>query len=256
MNSRQKSCLPGLLPSATVTGTPTAMPEGTQISQIGAPAPGYVEIALATIRRILAQCLLPAYRRAAPHSRRQTRQRLALRSPRSVTAASAPGKQPDDDDDDDRDQPDNEKRLEHCEDPAKGHGGKPEGEDRAEDCPDHPAHAPSMRPAPRRQGGGEGQRPNGDVRVSLLGVGVRVMAVATSISGVPAPPAGALRGSWRAVASWLAGEGSRCVRPASVTASRRPAGPGPRRRCAPGWWAPAAAGVPGSGSGCGGRSSA
>jgi hypothetical protein len=48
MNSRQKSCLPGFLLSATVTGTPTAMPEGTQISQIGAPEPGYVEIALAT----------------------------------------------------------------------------------------------------------------------------------------------------------------------------------------------------------------
>jgi hypothetical protein len=48
MNSRQKSCLPGLLLSATVTGTPTAMPEGTQISQIGPTRAGYVEIALAT----------------------------------------------------------------------------------------------------------------------------------------------------------------------------------------------------------------
>jgi len=52
--------------------------------------------------------------------------------------------------------------------------------------------------------------------------------------------------------------GSRGVRSASVLASRRcrPAGPGPRRRCALGWRVPAAAGAPGSGSGCGGRSSA
>ena len=36
----------------------------------------------------------------------------------------------------------------------------------------------------------------------------------------------------------------------------RPGGPGLRRRCVPGWWVRAAAGAPGSGSGCGGRSSA
>jgi hypothetical protein len=90
----------------------------------------------------------PRPRRARAFSA-SIRQRLALRSPRSVTAASAAGKQPHDDDHDDRDQPDNEKRLEHWEDPANGREGKPDGEDRAEDCPDYPAHATSMRPAPR-----------------------------------------------------------------------------------------------------------
>jgi hypothetical protein len=38
MNSRQDGCPPYLPLNAIVTGTPIAMHEGTQISQIGAPA--------------------------------------------------------------------------------------------------------------------------------------------------------------------------------------------------------------------------
>jgi hypothetical protein len=37
MNSRHDGCPPHLGVSATVMGTPMAMPEATQISQIGAP---------------------------------------------------------------------------------------------------------------------------------------------------------------------------------------------------------------------------
>jgi hypothetical protein len=37
--------------------------------------------------------------------------------------------------------------LERREDPARNRDDKPDGEDRAEDCPDDPAHVPSMRPA-------------------------------------------------------------------------------------------------------------
>ena len=45
------------------------------------------------------------------------------------------------------------------------------------------------------------------------------------------------------------------LQPRSVTGVRcsRRAGPASRPRCAPGWWVLAAGGVPGSGSGCGGR---
>jgi hypothetical protein len=32
--------------------------------------------------------------------------------------------------------------------PPRSRDGKPDGEDRAEDCPDDPAHVPSMRPGP------------------------------------------------------------------------------------------------------------
>ena len=38
--------------------------------------------------------------------------------------------------------------LERGEDPAPGRDGTPDGEDRAQDCPDDPARAPIMRPAP------------------------------------------------------------------------------------------------------------
>jgi hypothetical protein len=66
----------------------------------------------------------------------------------ALAAARAPGHEPHDDDDGHRDQPDDEKRLERGKDPARSRDGKPYGEDRAEDCPDDPAHVPSMRPGP------------------------------------------------------------------------------------------------------------
>jgi NAD(P)-dependent dehydrogenase (short-subunit alcohol dehydrogenase family) len=66
----------------------------------------------------------------------------------ALAAAGEFGHERHDDDDDHRDQPDDEKRLEHGEDPANGYEGKPDSEDHAEDCPYHPAHAPSMRPTP------------------------------------------------------------------------------------------------------------
>ena len=66
----------------------------------------------------------------------------------ALAAARAPGHEPHDDDDGHRNQPDDEKRLERCDDPAHSRDGKRYGEDRAEDCPDDPAHIPSMRPGP------------------------------------------------------------------------------------------------------------
>ena len=104
----------------------------------------------------------------------------------------------------------------------------------------------------RHRPGNAGRSPR--LHRAVASARIRLNQVATSVSGLPLCPADPLRGGWRAVASWLAGGGSRCVRSASVLASRRcrPAGPGLRRRCALGWWVRAAAGGPGSGSGCGG----
>ncbi len=64
----------------------------------------------------------------------------------ALAAPRAPGHEPHDDEDRHRDQPDDEKRLERGHEPARSRDGKPDGEDRAEDCPDYPAHAPSMPP--------------------------------------------------------------------------------------------------------------
>ncbi len=73
-------------------------------------------------------------------------------------------REPHDDEDGHRDQPDDEKRLERCEDPARGREGKPDGEDRAEDYPDDPAHvlrsvADLARVAPRLAFGGPPECP-------------------------------------------------------------------------------------------------
>src|SRR6266568_7026930 len=64
----------------------------------------------------------------------------------ALAATRAPGHEPHDDEDGHRDQPDDEKRPERCHDPARGREGKPYGEDRAEDCPDDPAHVPQYAP--------------------------------------------------------------------------------------------------------------
>src|SRR4029077_19125555 len=64
-----------------------------------------------------------------------------------ILAVSAPGQEPDDDEDGQRDQHDDDKRLERGEDPARCRDGKPDGEDLTKDCPDDPAHVPSMHPA-------------------------------------------------------------------------------------------------------------
>jgi len=63
-------------------------------------------------------------------------------------ATRAPGHKPHDDEDGYRDQPDEEKRLERCKDPARSHEGEPCGEDRAEDCPDDPPHVLQYAPGP------------------------------------------------------------------------------------------------------------
>jgi DDE_Tnp_1-associated len=75
----------------------------------------------------------------------------------ALAAAGAPGHEPHDDEDGHRDQPDDDKRLERGEDPARGRDGKPDEEDRAEDRPDDPAHVPSMRPASLAGGGRAGR---------------------------------------------------------------------------------------------------
>ncbi len=64
----------------------------------------------------------------------------------ALVAARAPGHEPHGDEDGHRDQPDDGERLERREYPARSRDGKPYGEDRAEDCPDDPAHVPSMHP--------------------------------------------------------------------------------------------------------------
>ncbi len=68
--------------------------------------------------------------------------------------------------------------MKTSEDPANGHEGKPDGEDRAEDCPYHPAHLPSMRPMPSA-GGGHGDRGTR----SRLGGGRRQPPCATAAPG-------------------------------------------------------------------------
>jgi hypothetical protein len=65
----------------------------------------------------------------------------------ALAASGAPGHDPHHDEDSQCDQRDDDKRLERREDPARNRDDKPDGEDRAEDCPDDPAHVPSMRPA-------------------------------------------------------------------------------------------------------------
>ena len=62
-----------------------------------------------------------------------------------LTAARASGHEPHDDEDDHRNQRNDEERLQRCEEPARNRDGKPDGKDYAEDCPDDPAHVPSMR---------------------------------------------------------------------------------------------------------------
>ena len=64
----------------------------------------------------------------------------------ALTATRAPGHEPHDDEYGHRDQSDDDKRLERSHDPARSRDGKPDGENRAEDCPDDPAHVPSMPP--------------------------------------------------------------------------------------------------------------
>jgi hypothetical protein len=75
-------------------------------------------------------------------AQRPARVTAAIRA--ALAAARAPGHEPHDDDDGHRDQPDDEKRLERGHDPARNRDSKPYGEDRAQDCPDDPAHVPSM----------------------------------------------------------------------------------------------------------------
>ena len=64
-----------------------------------------------------------------------------------LAAARASGYEPHDDEDGHRYQRDDDERLERGEDPARNRDDKPDGEDRAEDCPDDPAHVPIMLPA-------------------------------------------------------------------------------------------------------------
>jgi hypothetical protein len=69
----------------------------------------------------------------------------------TLAATRAPGHEPHDDEDGQRDQPDDDKRLERGHHPARSRDGKPYSKDRAEDCPDDPAHVPSMPPGPGRR---------------------------------------------------------------------------------------------------------
>ena len=88
-------------------------------------------------------------------------------SPRlaELAATRAPGHEPHDDEDGHRDQPDDDKRLERSHDPGRSRDDKPNGKDRAEDCPDDPAHVPSMPPDP---GAGE---PGAIIALHYLSVG-------------------------------------------------------------------------------------
>ena len=66
----------------------------------------------------------------------------------ALAATRAPGHEPHDDDDGHGDQPDDEKRLERCNDPAHSRDGKRYGEDRADDCPDDRRMSPVCAPGP------------------------------------------------------------------------------------------------------------
>ena len=87
-----------------------------------------------------------------------------------LAAASASGHEPHDDEDGHRDQPDDEKRLERCEDPARDRDGKPDGEDSADviSIPDDPAHVLSMRSAPVASDGCAGRAGPGRNAVGRL----------------------------------------------------------------------------------------
>jgi hypothetical protein len=78
----------------------------------------------------------------APTGRHQPRVALA--------AARTPGQEPHDNADRHRDQPDDHKRLDRGDEPARHADDQPDGENRANNCPDDPAHETSMRPARRR----------------------------------------------------------------------------------------------------------
>ncbi len=77
---------------------------------------------------------------------RSGRHRAPAAAAPALAATRAPGHEPHNDDDGHRDQSDDDKRLECGHDPAHSRDGKPYGEDRADDCPDDPAHVPSMPP--------------------------------------------------------------------------------------------------------------
>ena len=87
--------------------------------------------------------LLPGVRGPAGYRRAAAGIRVAAAP---LAATRAPGHEPHDDEYGHRDQSDDDKRLERSHDPARSRDGKPYGEDRAEDCPDDPAHVPSMPP--------------------------------------------------------------------------------------------------------------
>ena len=101
----------------------------------------------------------------------------------TLAAVRAPGYEPYDDEDGHRDQPDNDKRLERGEDPACGRDGKPDGEGRAEDCPDD---RPISRYAPALLAGG--CRAGRECRRSLSAPRQPRLAVTSCESGHSRPP--------------------------------------------------------------------
>ena len=83
---------------------------------------------------------------AQPATAAQRRASGARSGCAALAATRALGHKPHDDEYGHRDQPDDNKRLERSHDPARSRDGKPYGEDPAKDCPDDPAHVPSMPP--------------------------------------------------------------------------------------------------------------
>jgi hypothetical protein len=105
----------------------------------------------------------------------------------ALAATRATGHEPHDDKDGHRDQPDDEKRIERSHDPARRRDGKPDSEDRAEDCPNDPAHVLSMPPGPA------GSEPDAIIALQFPATVLLRIVVHGTIAALAARDAGATR---------------------------------------------------------------
>ena len=131
---------------------PAPRPDWAEGNRCQPSPPSVCLVAMLIPGPVITSGLSAARQAAQPVARSPRPGRVPPRSGRHRVAAAplaatrAPGHEPHDDEYGHRDQSDDDKRLERSHDPARSRDGKPYGEDRAEDCPDDPAHVPSMPP--------------------------------------------------------------------------------------------------------------